>query len=82
MELPSPVLSQDRVGCFQVREVAIAKPVAIGQCSQVVMISCLHLSHEAVQPPGRFAWTQPNSKEAAESTLRIMRRTSLTYTQS
>lgn len=47
---------------------------AIGQCTQVVMISCLHLGLEAAQPLGRFAWTQPNAKEPAESTLRIMRR--------
>jgi hypothetical protein len=50
--------------------------VAIGQCTQVVMISCLHLGLEAAQPLGRFAWTQPNAKEPAESTLRIMRRKS------
>jgi hypothetical protein len=47
---------------------------AIGQCTQVVMISCLHLGLEAAQPLGRFAWTQPDAKEPAESTLRIMRR--------
>ena len=47
---------------------------AIGQCTQVVMISCLHLGLESAQPLGRFAWTQPNAKEPAESTLRIMRR--------
>jgi hypothetical protein len=52
---------------------------AIGQCTQVVMISCLHLGLEAAQPLGRFAWTQPNAKEPAESTLRIMRRKSSLY---
>jgi len=52
---------------------------AIGQCTQVVMISCLHLGLEAAQPLGRFAWTQPNYKEPAESTLRIMRRESISY---
>jgi hypothetical protein len=52
---------------------------AIGQCTQVVMISCLHLGLEAAQPLGRFAWTQPNAKEPAESTLRIMRRRSTSY---
>lgn len=50
--------------------------VAIGQCTQVVMISCLHLALEAAHPLGRFAWTLPNAKEPAETTLRIMRRRS------
>jgi hypothetical protein len=48
--------------------------IAIGQCTQVVMISCLHLALEASHPLGRFAWTLPNAKEPAETTLRIMRR--------
>jgi regulator-associated protein of mTOR len=43
------------------------------------MISCLHLGLEAAQPLGRFAWTQPNAKEPAESTLRIMRRKFILY---
>jgi len=77
MKLPWRGLNLDIVGLRAGRELM----KAIGQCTQVVMISCLHLGLEAAQPLGRFAWTQPNAKEPAESTLRIMRRKSTSYDQ-
>lgn len=59
----------------------LRRNAGLGQCSQVVMISCLHLSHEQAHTLGRFAWTHPSLKDPTESTLRIMKRRPARLTQ-
>lgn len=47
---------------------------AVGGCSQTILATCLHLSHEmALRDVGQYAWTVPNPKDARGSTVKIMK---------
>jgi hypothetical protein len=46
----------------------------MGHCNQVVMLTCLHLTHEmALREVGQYCWITPNNKDPVGSTLKIMK---------
>ncbi|ORX34568.1 hypothetical protein BD324DRAFT_583305 [Kockovaella imperatae] len=58
---------------------APVKERSIERCSQAVLITCLHLSHEmALREVGLYAWTLPHTNDAHGSMLRIMKHPSKT----
>ncbi|EIW67838.1 hypothetical protein TREMEDRAFT_32602 [Tremella mesenterica DSM 1558] len=49
-------------------------------CSQAVLVTCLHLSHEmALREVGQYAWTTPMVKDPRGSMMRIMNGKSLAH---
>ncbi|WWC94207.1 hypothetical protein V866_001047 [Kwoniella sp. B9012] len=45
-----------------------------GHCSQAVLITCLHLSHEmGLRDVGQYAWTTPSVKDPMGSMMKIMK---------
>nr|ODN88217.1 dRaptor [Cryptococcus depauperatus CBS 7841] len=48
----------------------------VAHCSQAVLITCLHLSHEmTLREVGAYGWTIPLAKDLSASMLKIMKRT-------
>nr|XP_018262917.1 uncharacterized protein I303_04406 [Kwoniella dejecticola CBS 10117]OBR85075.1 hypothetical protein I303_04406 [Kwoniella dejecticola CBS 10117] len=64
----------DNGGDAEGRENSIAEA---GQCTQAVLITCLHLQHEmGMRDVGQYAWTTPVIKDPTGSMMRIMKRES------